>query len=235
VTLTGFAIDIKKYDAVGDSFTEGENGHRPQLVDTPNAYPTRLQARLDETFPNQGVLVINRGHSGDAVERTVETLRGDLLRDRPGAVLVLTGYNNLLEGGCRVSDGPNPRCSKAIDAVRLGVRDCIRHSKEVPLNIPYVFVSTLTPPGPRAAGADDRRLTSESIVQVNLRIQEVVSAEGAILVDPYPLFLGHEPDYVDTDGLHLRPAGYQVLADTFFSAIVAKVAQTPLFTLNGSR
>jgi lysophospholipase L1-like esterase len=42
---------------------------------------------------------------------------------------------------------------------------------------------------------------------------------GAVLSDPYPLFLGHEAEYVDEDGLHLRPAGNQVLAETFFAAI----------------
>jgi lysophospholipase L1-like esterase len=30
------------------------------------------------------------------------------------------------------------------------------------------------------------------------------------------------------DGLHLRPAGYQALADAFFAAIQATVPQTPL-------
>jgi lysophospholipase L1-like esterase len=236
VTLTGFAIDIKKYDAVGDSFTEGQNGEcAPTVVDVPHAYPTKLQAAFDATYSGQGITVINRGVGGDSVEKTVDDLRGNLAKDRPGAVLVLTGYNNLLGGGCRVSDGTNPRCNNAIDAVGLGVRDCIRHSKEAPFNIVYVFVSTLTPPGPRAPGASDRRLRSDSIVQVNSRIRQVVSAEGAILVDPYPLFIGHEPDYVDVDGLHLRPAGYQVLADTFFAAITSKIPQTPLFTFSGPR
>jgi lysophospholipase L1-like esterase len=236
VTLTGLAIEIKNYDAVGDSFTEGQNGEfAPTFVDVPNAYPTKLQAAFDATYPGQGITVINRGAGGESVEKTVDDLRGNLAKDRPGAVLVLTGYNNLLEGGCRVSDGTNARCNNAINAVGLGVKDCIRHSKEPPFNIAYVFVSTLTPPGPRAPGAADRRLRSDSIVQVNARIRQVVSAEGGILVDPYPLFIGHEPDYVDVDGLHLRPAGYQVLADTFFAAITSKIPQTPLFTISGPR
>jgi lysophospholipase L1-like esterase len=236
VTLTGFAIDIKKYDAVGDSFTEGQNGEfAPTFVDVRNAYPTKLQAAFDATYPGQGITVINRGAGGESIEKTVDDLRGNLAKDRPGAVLVLSGYNNLLEGGCRVSDGTNARCNNAINAVGVGVRDCIRHSKEPPFNIAYVFVSTLTPPGPRAPGAADRRLRSDSVVEVNSRIRQVVSAEGGILVDPYPLFIGHEPDYVDVDGLHLRPAGYQVLADTFFAAITSKIPQTPLFTFSGPR
>jgi lysophospholipase L1-like esterase len=47
-------------------------------------------------------------------------------------------------------------------------------------------------------------------------------------VDSYAAFIGHEADYVNVDGLHLRPAGYQALADAFFAAIQATVPQTPL-------
>jgi len=54
-------------------------------------------------------------------------------------------------------------------------------------------------------------------------------AEGAILVDPYPVFVGHESEYVADDGLHLRRAGYQALADTFFAAIRNTVTSTPGF------
>jgi lysophospholipase L1-like esterase len=61
-------------------------------------------------------------------------------------------------------------------------------------------------------------------------VKAVIAAEGATLVDSYPAFLGHEAEYVDTDGLHLRPAGYQALADSFFASIKATVAQTPLLS-----
>ena len=60
---------------------------------------------------------------------------------------------------------------------------------------------------------------------------QVATSEGAVLVDSHAAFLGHEAEYVNVDGLHLRPAGYQALADTFFAAIKATVPQTPLLTL----
>jgi lysophospholipase L1-like esterase len=234
VTLTALALSVTKYETVGDSFTAGENGE-PGFIDTPNAYPTKLQNRFDTTYPNQGVVVINRGHNGDPIELTVSQLDGFLAADKPGAVLILSGFNNLADG---CGNGPvNTRlCQDAITQVALGVRDCIHRSKELPATVLYVFVSTLTPPGPVLAGAaHDRRISSDAIVQANAQIRQTVAAEGATLADPYPLFLGHEAEYVDTDGLHLRPAGYQVLADTFFAAITSKIPQTPLFTLNGLR
>lgn len=234
VTLSGFSISVTRYEALGDSFTEGENG-RFAFLDIPNAYPTRLQAAFDAVYPGQGVRVINRGVSGQPVEQTLDELRRNIAIDRPGAVLLLSGFNNL-PNACGNGPANTLACRAALDAVQFGIRDCIRHSKEAPQSIVYVFVSTLTPPGPVLPGAaHDRRISSDAIVQANARIRQVVSAEGATLVDPYPLFVGHEADYVDTDGLHLRPAGYQVLADTFFSAITAKIPQTPLFSITGSR
>jgi lysophospholipase L1-like esterase len=235
VTLTGQSISVTKYDAVGDSLTAGENGLL-SLIDLPNAYPTRLQSALETMYPGQGVSVVNRGTNGEFVEETALRIRGYIASDRPGAVLLLSGYNNLLNGGCRIADGPSdPACPHTVEDVWIGVRDCIRHSKEAPSNVAYVFVSTLTPPGPLGTGISDRRIRNDAIVQVNSRIRQVAATEGATLVDTYPLFVGHEAEYVDTDGLHLRPAGYQVLADTFFAAITSKIPQTPLFTLNGLR
>lgn len=228
VILTGVTLGVTKFETVGDSLTEGENGRvAPSFLDPPNAYPTRLQAAFDVAYPGQGAVVINKGHSGDTVEMTVNDLRGNLLKDRPGAVLVLAGYNDLTVAACRISDDNNPRCSNdVINQIGTGVRDCIRKSKEAPFNIQFVFVSTLTPPGP----SGDRRLRPDVILRVNDRIRQVVAAEGATLVDTYPTFLGHEADYTDIDGLHLRPAGYQALADNFFASIRATIPQTPLLT-----
>jgi lysophospholipase L1-like esterase len=99
----------------------------------------------------------------------------------------------------------------------------------------YVFVSTLTPSGPLVPPTIDRRLRSDAITQVNARIRQVVAAQRGTLVDTYPTFLGHEAEYVSIDGLHLRPAGYQALADAFFAAIQQTVPQTPLFGVTSPR
>lgn len=228
VSVSGLQLTVTKFDVVGDSFTAGENG-RPAFIDVPNAYPTRLQAAFDARYPGQGITVVNRGNNGDTVLDTLRKLPGFLLTDRPGAVLLLTGYNNL--GVCGPGQANTASCDAAITDVEFGVRDCIRKSKESPVGVKYVFVSTLTPPGPIGPNAfRDRRIAPEAIIRANTRIRRQVSAEGAILVDTYPLFVGHEAEYVDTDGLHLRPAGYQALADSFFAVIRATVPENAPLT-----
>lgn len=237
VTLTGAGLGAKKFQTVGDSLTEGENGlkSQPAFVDPPNAYPTKLQAALDAEFPGQGIVVINRGEGGRRVEETLEKLPRFLIDDRPEAVLLLTGYNNLTNP-CFPGMADTPACEAAVDDVVNGVRDCIRRAKESPVGVKYVFVSTLTPSGPVAANATrDLRIAIETITEVNRRIRQTVAAERVTLVDTYNSFVGREAEYVSVDGLHLRPAGYQAIANAFFAAIKATVPQTPLASINGRR
>jgi len=225
VTLTGFALAAKKFDAFGDSLTAGENG-LPSFVDPPNAYPTKLQSAFDLYYPGQAITVINRGESGQRIERTYDRIPSLLTTDRPDAVLLLGGYNNLTMP-CSPGLANSMACRDAIDFVAIGIRDCIHRVKESAVGVKYMFVSTLTPPGLTGS----KRIDRDAIVEVNRRIRLVIAAERVTLVDSYPLFIGHEAEYVSPDGLHLLPPGYQALADAFFAVIRSTVPQTPLPTV----
>jgi len=227
VVLSGQQLSISKFDAIGDSFTAGENG-LPAVLDAPNSYPVKLQAELDAQYPGQTHITI-QGRPGEPVESTVARIPGIMAADRPEGVLLLSGFNNLTQP-CPPGRAGTTTCGDAIDHVAFGVRDCIRKVKEANVGVKFIFASTLTPPGPfvPGPGIQDRRIDGDAIVRANAKIRQMVGAEGAILVDPYPAFVGHEPNYVSFDGLHLQPAGYQVLADTFFAAIMTKIPQTPL-------
>jgi lysophospholipase L1-like esterase len=227
VTLSGFSIgQVTKYEAFGDSLTAGETGraflYAPLFDDVANAYPTRLQASFDSVYPGQGIVVINKGHNGDTLEMIDDTIRATIPHDRPDAVLLLGGYNNL--SACSGAQSSPHACRDAIDAVGFGIRDCIRHIKEANAGVQFIFVSTLTPPGLSGSLRGD----PNAIVEANSQIRQQVAAGGAVLVDSYSAFLGHEAEYVNVDGLHLTPVGYQALSDTFFAAIQATIPQTPL-------
>ena len=228
VTLKGLAIAVKIYDAIGDSFTEGQNGE-PSVVDLPNAYPTKLQMAFDMAYPGQGVVVINQGAAGASQPISVidENVKKFVRADRPDAVLLEGGYNDLLND-CGNGPANTTLCGNAMKRVAGGYRDCIRHAREASPTVQFVFAATLTPPGPHVPPVNDRRISDAAIRQTNDMIRQTVAAERAVLVDVYPLFSGHEAEYVDTDGLHLRPAGYQVMADAFFAAIQKTIPQTPL-------
>jgi lysophospholipase L1-like esterase len=230
VTLTPLVLSVTKFVAFGDSLTIGENGrtglHGERVVDAPNAYPTKLQSLLNLEYPGQGITVPNYGKGGERVgDSAISRLQETLLREKPGALLLLEGYNNLLNT-CAFGASITSACSQAITDVGLGVRDLIRTGKRSEYGVRYIFVSTMTPPGPLGV-PPDRRIGSEAIVRANTEIANMVRSEGVTLVDTYPRFLGREAEYVDQDGLHLRPAGYQALADSFFSVIKTTVTSTP--------
>jgi lysophospholipase L1-like esterase len=230
VTLTALLLNVTKFVAFGDSFTEGQNGQPglrgERFVDVPNAYPTKLQFMLNAEYPGQGIVVSNQGVGGEPVDRGRLRLPGVLAREQGGALLLLEGYNDLLNS-CKPQDANSAQCAATINDVVAGLRKMIQIGKVTSYGIKYIFVSTLTPPGRYLAG-DDRRIAGQAIVQTNTKLAAMVRDEGAVLVDPYPAFVGHE-EYVDQDGLHLRPAGYQVLADTFFAAFMITVTSTPGF------
>jgi lysophospholipase L1-like esterase len=230
VTVTPFVLSITKFVAFGDSFTEGQNGRTglrgERFVDVPNAYPTQLQRLLNTEYPGQSIVVSNQGVGGEMIDDGLRRLPEVLSRAHADALLLLDGYNNLLQE-CPPRDVAKQGCIREIDHVVAAMTQCIRLARTPSFGIKYILVSTLTPPGPYVSGRD-RRIGAEAIVQTNIRLSAVVRAEGAILVDPYPAFGGHEAAYVDEDGLHLRPAGYQVVAETFFAAIKSSVASSLL-------
>ena len=232
VTLTAQFLSVTKFVAFGDSITKGEIGFFDAfgvpVLDVPNSYPTKLEAMLNLEYPGQGITVPEQGRGGEFVGDAVRRLPGVLAAEHPPALLLLDGYNDLL-ANCHFPSANTPICPGAIAEVVKKLRECVHIARTPAYEVRYVFLSTLTPNGPWLGGVNDRRIAPDAIAQVNAGIRSMVAAEGAILVDPYPLFIGHEAEYVNTDGLHLRPAGYQVLADTFFAAIKATIASTPGF------
>jgi lysophospholipase L1-like esterase len=233
VTLKGFKIGVTKYLAYGDSVTEGQNG-LPEIgvdfVDPPNSYPTKLQTLLEGSFPGQGMTVVNRGQGGERAEDARVRLPAILAQDRPGAVTLIDGYNNLL-AECKTLDVSTvtPLCASQIEIAAGALREMVRLARGS--GAAYVFVGTVTPSGPVIGLTMDRRLLPAAVTQLNAKIRVQIPGEGGIVVDVYPLFLGHEAEYSGPDGLHILPGGNQVIANAFFAAIKAAIPQTPAFGL----
>ncbi|MDP9324611.1 MAG: HYR domain-containing protein, partial [Acidobacteriota bacterium] len=160
VTLTPLLLNVTKFVAFGDSFTEGQNG-RPGLVgerfvDLPNAYPTKLQFMLNVEYPGQGIVVSNRGQGSEQVDAGRLRLPGVLAQEQAGALLLLDGYNDLLNF-CKPQDANSAQCAATINDVVAGLRKMIQIGKVPSYGIKYIFVSTLTPPGPYVS-RNDRRI-----------------------------------------------------------------------------
>jgi len=208
VTLAPLALPVEKFVSFGDSVTSGENGitsarFRTFFVDAVNAYPLQLQTMLRDRYAAQPqISVINEGLGGERATESVSRLPSVLSRHRPQVLLILTGFNDLLGDGTSAAQ-------PVVDALRTNVRAALSSG------VRYVFVSTLPPSRP-----GKREIPPEAIVQANNLIRQFIPAEGAMLVDPYPAFLGREQELLESDGLHLKPEGNRVIAQAFFDAIV---------------
>ena len=229
-------LAVTKFMAFGDSFTEGEDGRslrlvpRSPFIDPQGTYPYFLGVMLNTDYAAEAIEVLNRGQSGESINDGRARLElQELPRYHPQALLLLDGYNDLLNscGAARPQDASSPQCSNAINEVVTSYRKMIQTAKSS--GVAYVFASTLTPSGPYIPGPQikkDRRIAVSAITTTNSKLVPVISAEGATLVDSYAAFAGHEAEYISDDGLHPRPAGYQALAGAFFAAIKAAVPST---------
>jgi lysophospholipase L1-like esterase len=209
VTLQPAMLALRKFLAFGDSVTAGEDGRRLQLrigfIDPLKSYPAILQGLLRTDFPDQGAIVINEGFSGirakDDVDRLVEKL--DL--HEPEALLLLHGYNDLLNDGV-----------DAVSEVVAALREDIQNARSA--GVAHVFLSTMTPSRP-ATGRFNRMIDPEAINDLNRDLVALAAVEQVHLVDAFTAFAGRELELVEEDGLHLTVAGNQVLAETFYAAI----------------
>jgi lysophospholipase L1-like esterase len=209
VTLSPVVLSVHRFVAFGDSVTAGEDGRTAQIrvrfIDPVRSYPAVLLSRISTDFPDQGISVVNEGRGGEFADDGTKRLSQVLDSDRPEVLLLLEGYNDLLNFGAR-----------AADAVVVALRDDVRLAKS--RGVQQVLVSTLTPPR-KATGPRDRAIELRAIQDTNAKLIPMAAAEGARVVNAYDAFLGREQDLVGDDGLHLTPAGNEVLADLFYAAI----------------
>lgn len=213
VRLSPLTLSALTFVAFGDSVTAGENsiktgGVQRLFVDVANAYPAKLQAKFQMDFPSQMTTTVNSGVPGERATIGVGRLPGVLATHRPQALLLLDGYNDLLNDG-----------AAAVQPVTDALRDMVRIARSA--GVPHVFVSTVTP-----GRSGTHFIAPAAILDTNARIRLMTIAEGAVLVDNFNAFVGQEATLVSDDGLHLTAAGNERLATTFLAAIKTAATTT---------
>jgi lysophospholipase L1-like esterase len=228
-------IAATRFDAFGDSMTNGEvrsetvlptafglRRIRPVVVDRSKAYPTLLLAELQARYTGQAgaFFVYNDGVSA-------ETTAGGLARPFSASI---TNYPYqvvlLMEG---VNDFPDY-------VTALGnIRTMVRTAKGLGVR---VYLATEPPENPQPVGCNDGLSQNWAYVSpYNDGLRDIAATEGVALVDVNAAFNGDVTTLIDCDGLHPTPAGYQVIAETFFEAIknTLEVIGTPTPTASALR
>lgn len=200
-------ISVTRFVAFGDSITEGLKSLGAVLL-IPNptgSYPFQLESMLVSRYTAQTPVVLDEGVGGETIQQGVIRLGAVLSGDALGALLLLEGANDLNAGG-----------AGAIPTVISGLQTMVRDARARGLP---VFLATLLPqrPGGSRAGA------VSLIAPTNDQIRGLAAAEGAVLVDVYTAFGGSPDPGIGDDGLHPNTIGNQMIAQTFFDAIRARL------------
>ena len=182
----------------GDSITNG-NGN------TGIAYPVKLQALLQAQYPSQTITVSNAGIDGELAMDGVVRLAGTIT---PNDDLVI-----LLEGVNDTND--NVPTSSILNALESMVQISQASGKEV-------ILCTLLPVFPNANG--HYKADPIKVEEINAQIPSIAASKGAILVDMHAAF-GNDTSLM-SDGLHPNDAGYQLMAEVLFNAIVTNFEST---------
>lgn len=192
-------LALTSFVAFGNSITEGKNA----FGQIPNHYVAVLRTMLVARYTAQVVTMLNRGLGGESVVYGSDRIETVLDADRPEAVLVEEGVNDLQPGD-----------PLKVDVVIEALADIVHKAKARGVR---VFLATLIP-----GRAGQSRSGAELLIPpTNDKIRQLAASEGVTLVDLYQGFGGSPDPYIDVDGLHPNEAGHRKIAEIFFDAIRA--------------
>ncbi len=187
--------------AIGSSSTEGAGASTAW-----ETYPHRLGRELSRRYPDQTVVVENRGRGGEEASETLARFEQDVLRRRPDLVIWQVGSNDLL-GGISFE--------RLAEVVRNGV------GRLRAAGIDVVVMDLQYAPRVSAVAGHDR---------YNEALDHVAEQAGALVFRRYALMRRNAeaprrdaPAWVATDGLHLTDASYRCVAKMMADQIARTV------------
>jgi lysophospholipase L1-like esterase len=196
--------------AFGDSITccEVAPSTTVQLYDASHSYPTILQELATARYTAQPVQVFQQGSEGETASAGENRLVDAVNNTQPDALLLLEGTNDVNAG-------------KPTGQIASALKADIRRAKD--RGVRLVLLSTLLPEVVEncQAGVTCRAFDPSGVLDLNDAIRDMASSEGVVLVDMYGVFLPRVSTLIGNDGLHATVEGYQVMAETFLTALAA--------------
>ncbi len=193
----------KTFVAFGDSITLGKgDSNYPRK---PSGYPIRLERLLRVEYPD--IIVVNRGVGGEETPEGVRRIRYMLAEDQPDYVLLMEGVNNIQNTGLS-------EATQIVEDLETMVRE-VKASGATPL------VASILP----TKGAWNWRngTVKRGVVKAaNYLIQEMAVEQDIIFVDLHAAFVSHDDfrQLLTDDDIHPNDAGYDVMADAWYFAII---------------
>ncbi|HSC27561.1 MAG TPA: GDSL-type esterase/lipase family protein [Vicinamibacterales bacterium] len=211
-------LSVTRFVAFGDSLTEGTVALLPTflVVSGPQSYPFKLKNLLSERYRTQTFDMINEGEPGEQAVEGVQRLGSVLRAHRPEVLLLMQGSNDLFF----FFEAAEARAIPALD----------RMVSEAQSQGVQVLLATIPPQ--RTGGQRDR--VAALIPSFNDEIRALAARRNAVLVDVYQA-IAADMSLIGADDLHLTGRGYDVVAETFFTAIRSRFEVTSQAVLSSWR
>jgi lysophospholipase L1-like esterase len=202
------ALSLTKFLAFGDSLTSGVTSlavpFSTIVVALPDSYPSKLKPKLSARYPSQTITVDNVGWPGEtATDGGQYRLRSELSTYRPQVLLLMEGTNDLL--------------SYSPDQIVVVLEKMVLEAK-----LASVLPMIATIPPQRAGGVRNRDRVAAMIPGFNDQIRAMASRQGITVVDVYGT-LSKDMSLIGVDDLHPTVQGYEVMAQVFYDAILARL------------
>jgi acyl-CoA thioesterase I len=199
--------------ALGSSSTAGAGASGPAA-----SYPSRLEAELKASFPNQAVTVLNRGVNGDVAADMLARFDESVAAAHPDVVLWQVGTNAVLR------DDP-------LGPVDRLVHDGIARIKAIGADVILI--------DPQYAPKVIVKAEAEEMVQI------ISSAAKQAAVDLFPRFTvmreWHDQDglafeaFLSADLLHMNDRSYGCLAKLLAAGMVDAVMRYPIVATDSAK
>ncbi|MCC7176957.1 MAG: SGNH/GDSL hydrolase family protein [Acidobacteria bacterium] len=220
--LPSNALGATRFVAFGDSITCGVESAFDFLVPLPcpsgtHGYPERVQAMLAAYNPAQTFAMTKRGYPGEWAQDGATRLRTELAElagpsvppaQRPQGLLLLEGINDMNNGVSATR-----AAASLAEMAQIGR---LHNLTVLVATMPQTY-ETVDP-----NTGQTRHNSVEKIVPFNTEVIRLLSGvQNVYVVDIYAAF-GSNRSLIGNDGLHPTPAGYDVMAQRFHAAIVAR-------------
>ncbi|MFH0983154.1 MAG: SGNH/GDSL hydrolase family protein [Planctomycetota bacterium] len=165
-----------------------------------HAYPFRLEGLLAARYRTQAFEMVNLGRGGEWAQDGALRLPGALEAERPQVLLLMEGTNDLNALG---DAGIRPTVNALESMIRMATAAGVR-----------TLIATIPPERPSPSSAS---LVS-TVPRFNDALRTMAAAQGVPVVEVYEA-ISADLSFLGADGIHLTPAGYQRVAETFFESI----------------
>lgn len=195
------AVGATRFVAFGDSITYGVTSAPGDfLFDTSaQGYPVRLRLGLNTHHAPQQFSVVNAGVPGEGAVEGAARIASVLATDRPQALLLLEGINDLNSG-------------RSIGQTVGALDTILNHAR---LHNVTVIIATMF----QTYEVGDKLNAASLVPALNAGIRQIAAGrQNVFLVDIHHAF-GTDRRYVGVDGLHPTDEGYDRMATWFMAAI----------------